>query len=643
MDSEHVVDLHAVPQVNVQVVEGAGERSVHRTAHTDVKDGEYSVCFERLGMGDLEVVDVVDVADEVKVTPSPPVVTSSGWFACRLGNLRVTRPTAVHLQVAAAAAVTSTLTRGERQGEGLAAPVGPHPHAAWQPTAPSPVSYCYLDWAPSEDSDDDEDVGLLDALDEQLQPAPIDGLPKDPQCSGCSRVLQATQSSKFSQTMDEGCSRSPSPAHAPSAPLPRSKLSINNVSVVSLPPLVPAEPRLQTQPQPQVAWPEHKSGQYDDVDEDAALDDEEDELSRSAPTPDNTPEHTPSEEHQHGLGLGVQMDPGSALYSTLKDMALQDESYSGCSTPTPDATPVGSGTLTLGRPGSGQQQPADAAAAAAGGGSTLGRVWSRLLGRASRTRTETAPASPPTFQHQQQQADARDSDSDDDDDERVVEVDPQTIDELEATLEEVRLDGDADDPVVSYLVEEVEDAVRAPGTTNQEVTVEEVHDDADEELSPPAPRPSGLLSRLFSKTRTSQDVSDGESAARRTRGSGAAKKSKAEAPARDHDRALHLHRFKPRQTNKTALRGALPRCLARWLRQGETGSWGAEGDAGAAESAVGGVSPRLGPRALRTPRGPPAVQLQRSRRPLGHAAHAPTPAAHAFPDEDCHVKHTSVA
>lgn len=92
------------------------------------------------------------------------------------------------------------------------------------------------------------------------------------------------------------------------------------------------------------------------------------------------------------------------------------------------------------------------------------------------------------------------------------------------------MDGDGDDPVVSYLVEEAEDAARSPGAASRDVTVEEVHEDegtehpdgaqhlgdvegpdgleveVGESKTTPAPKASGLLSRIFSRSKTSQDI-----------------------------------------------------------------------------------------------------------------------------------------
>ena len=79
--------------------------------------------------------------------------------------------------------------------------------------------------------------------------------------------------------------------------------------------------------------------------------------------------------------------------------------------------------------------------------------------------------------------------------------------------------------MVSYLVEEVEDAAREVPRGTGGLTVEEVHDDDDPDpnLTPtptqaPTQKTSGLLSRLFSRTKTNQDVTGCEPPRRTERG-----------------------------------------------------------------------------------------------------------------------------
>ena len=87
-------------------------------------------------------------------------------------------------------------------------------------------------------------------------------------------------------------------------------------------------------------------------------------------------------------------------------------------------------------------------------------------------------------------------------------------------------------------MEEAEDAARSPGAASRDVTVEEVHEDDSEHLddnpqrdaiedllddhddleaegcearTAPAPKASGLLSRIFSRSKTSQDITKADS------------------------------------------------------------------------------------------------------------------------------------
>lgn len=128
------------------------------------QDGENSVCFERMGMGDLETADVADIADAGVL----PVVVPEG---------RVT-------------------------AGGIHVP----PTEAWlsRPLDQPSMSCCFMEWAPADSSDDDDDVGLLDAVDHTALHEAI-GMP-----------------------------RAATPAAAQAAQA-RSKLSITNTSLISLP------------------------------------------------------------------------------------------------------------------------------------------------------------------------------------------------------------------------------------------------------------------------------------------------------------------------------------------------------------------------------------------------------------------------
>lgn len=184
--------------IMVQSVKGAGERNSPRTCqHDEAKvgvresrrsrsacrkpssprpegallgrscrqDGENSVCFERMGMGDLETADVADIADA--------------------GVLPVVVP------------------------EGRVMPGGIHvpPTEAWpsRPLDQPSMSCCFMEWTPADSSDDDDDdVGLLDAVDHTA----------------------------LHEAM--GMPRAATPAAAQAAQA-RSKLSITNTSLISLP------------------------------------------------------------------------------------------------------------------------------------------------------------------------------------------------------------------------------------------------------------------------------------------------------------------------------------------------------------------------------------------------------------------------
>ncbi|KAJ1530415.1 hypothetical protein ONE63_005323 [Megalurothrips usitatus] len=463
----------------------AGEDTLTtRQSRVDIKDGEHSMCIERMGMGDLEVLDVVDVADGSRATPR------------------------------AVARAQTAQAAWQREP-------GPFRPAA-MPSS-STMSYCFTEFGRS-DSDSDDDGGLLDAVDVLASSEPYDG--------------------------GDG-SGAPTPANSPTpaAVLARSKLSIvNNVAVINF----PGGGQSRGLPAETYNIPAEFPGVEDE-------DPDEDEVSRKAPTPDNTPERSPSEENQAAHMSRVGLEPG--LLSALTGVARErgGECGTGSSTPTPDGSASSTPTGTLSGQGRGQEQ-------AGGAVGTLGRVWSRLMGRAG-NKSRSAVSAPA---HACPSPPRRSSTSDDDE----YLVDNRGEDHRLDVDSRVRLDGGADDPVVSYLVEEADDTVRPPGVPG-DVTVEEVYDDDDGDdddsetlreveqaadvefrsCSSPVAKPSGLLSRLFS-------------------------------------------RMKPRQPNKAVMRGvlgahgayghghgALPRIVSRWLRQGEGGG-GAEGDAGEAGPGV---------------------------------------------------------